>query len=97
MNEFASQILSTYISKGVPIGKNWPKEYSKVFKEIFEKDLESVNVDAIISASPYIIDQALEHTNLEVHLSTQQSAYNSDTVNYWYDKGVKRVVLAREL
>lgn len=61
------------------------------------RDLEAVNVDAIISASPYIIDQALEHTNLEVHLSTQQSAYNTDTVNYWYDKGVTRVVLAREL
>ncbi len=61
------------------------------------KDLESVHVDAIISASPYIIDQALEHTSLEVHLSTQQSAYNTDAVNYWYDKGVTRVVLAREL
>lgn len=61
------------------------------------KDLESVKVDAIISASPYIIDQALEHTNLEVHLSTQQSAYNTESVNYWFNKGVKRVVLAREL
>jgi len=61
------------------------------------KDLESVHVDAIISASPYIIDMALKHTNLEVHLSTQQSAYNSEAVNYWYDKGVKRIVLAREL
>ena len=61
------------------------------------QDLEKVEVDAIISASPYIIDQALTHTNLEVHLSTQQSAYNTETVNYWFDKGVKRVVLAREL
>jgi putative protease len=61
------------------------------------KDLESADVDAIISASPFIIDMALEHTNLEVHLSTQQSAYNYEAVNYWYDKGVKRVVLAREL
>lgn len=61
------------------------------------KALESVNVDAIISASPFIIDMALDHTGLEVHLSTQQSAYNSEAVNYWYDKGVKRIVLAREL
>lgn len=61
------------------------------------KDLENAKVDAIISASPYIIDQALEHTNLEVHLSTQQSAYNTEAVNYWFEKGVKRVVLAREL
>lgn len=61
------------------------------------KQLEEAKVDAIISASPYIIDQALENTSLEVHLSTQQSAYNTHTVNYWYDKGVTRVVLAREL
>jgi len=61
------------------------------------KELEKAEVDAIISASPYIIDQALENTSLEVHLSTQQSAYNTNTVNYWYQKGVKRVVLAREL
>lgn len=61
------------------------------------KALEENKVDAIISASPFIIDMALEHTNLEVHLSTQQSALNSETVNFWYEKGVKRIVLAREL
>jgi putative protease len=61
------------------------------------KDLETCQVDAIISASPYIIHQALTHTNLEVHLSTQQSTTNTEAVNYWYEKGVKRIVLAREL
>ncbi len=59
--------------------------------------LEKANVDAIISASPFIVDMALKHTNLEVHLSTQQSATNANTVNFWYNHGVKRVVLAREL
>ena len=61
------------------------------------KDLESCHVDAIISASPYIIDHALKYTSLEVHLSTQQSTTNIEAVNYWYQKGVKRIVLAREL
>ncbi|PKK92857.1 MAG: collagenase-like protease, partial [Tenericutes bacterium HGW-Tenericutes-6] len=61
------------------------------------KALEENEVDAIISASPFIVDMALAHTNLEVHLSTQQSALNSETVNFWYEKGVKRIVLAREL
>ena len=61
------------------------------------KALEERNIDAIISASPFIIDMALKHTNLEVHLSTQQSAMNKETVNYWYERGIKRVVLAREL
>lgn len=59
--------------------------------------LEEAEVDAIIAASPYIIETALQHTNLEVHLSTQQSATNSDVVNFWYEQGIKRVVLAREL
>lgn len=61
------------------------------------KALEERQVDAIISASPFIIDMALIHTTLEVHLSTQQSAMNSETVNFWYERGVKRIVLAREL
>jgi U32 family peptidase len=61
------------------------------------KALEERKVDAIISASPFIIDMALKHTNLEVHLSTQQSAMNKETVNFWYEKGIKRIVLAREL
>ncbi len=61
------------------------------------KALEERHVDAIISASPYIIDMALKHTTLEVHLSTQQSTTNAKTVNYWYGRGIKRVVLAREL
>lgn len=61
------------------------------------KALEEANVDAIITASPSIITAALENTTLEVHLSTQQSAMNVNTVNFWYNKGVKRIVLAREL
>jgi len=59
--------------------------------------LESRHVDAIISASPFIIDMALKHTKLEVHLSTQQSVTNSEAVNFWYNHGITRIVLAREL
>lgn len=61
------------------------------------KALEERCVDAVISASPHITDMAHRHTSLEVHLSTQQSASNSEAVNLWYNRGVKRVVLAREL
>lgn len=61
------------------------------------KTLEEAKVDAIIAASPLIINTALEHTNLEVHISTQQSALNIPTVNYWYNKGATRVVLGRDI
>ena len=37
------------------------------------KDLERIGVDAIIVSDPAIIRLAREHTNLEIHLSTQQS------------------------
>ena len=61
------------------------------------KGLEEANVDAIISASPVIIKTALDNTNLEVHLSTQQSALNNGSLKFWKNYGVKRIVLGREL
>lgn len=61
------------------------------------QDLESVGVDAIICASPVIIETAKAHTNLEIHISTQTSLTNYEAVNFWYNEGVTRVVLAREL
>ncbi|PKL00728.1 MAG: collagenase-like protease [Tenericutes bacterium HGW-Tenericutes-1] len=61
------------------------------------KELERIGVDAIIAASPYIIDRALTATKMPVHLSTQQSVTNSFLANHWHDYGIERVVLAREL
>ena len=60
-------------------------------------DLETIGVDAIICASPIIIDTAKKHTNLEIHISTQLSVTNYLSVNFWNNEGAKRVVLAREL
>ena len=60
------------------------------------KELESIGVDAIIVSDPLIVDTALKETNLEVHLSTQQSTLNVEACKYWVSKGVKRIVLARE-
>ncbi len=61
------------------------------------QDLEKVGVNAIICASPVIIETAKAHTNLEIHISTQVSSTNYESVNFWYEQGAKRVVLAREL
>lgn len=58
--------------------------------------LEDCQVDAIIVSSLAILQEALRHTNLEIHLSTQFSVANSALVNYFEQLGVKRVVLARE-
>lgn len=60
------------------------------------KELEKINVDAIIVSDPAIIKMARENTNLEIHLSTQQSTLNYEAVNFWEQEGVSRVVLGRE-
>ena len=60
-------------------------------------DLEQRGVDAIICASPIVIDTAKEHTNLEIHISTQQSITNHESVRFWQDNGATRIVTAREL
>lgn len=61
------------------------------------KALETIGVDAIIASSPYIIDRCLKTTSVPVHLSTQQSVTNSCHAQYWFDYGLERVVLAREV
>ncbi len=59
--------------------------------------LDKIGIDAIISTSFTIIERAKLLTNLEIHLSTQFSVSNSLLAEYFYNEGVKRVVLAREL
>ena len=64
--------------------------------EDYLKELDKIGVDAIIVSDPTIVDIALSKTNLEVHLSTQQSTLNVASCKYWKEKGVKRIVLGRE-
>lgn len=60
------------------------------------KALEAVEVDAIICASPVVIDTAKKHTDLEIHISTQLSATSHLSAAFWESVGAKRIVLARE-
>jgi putative protease len=59
--------------------------------------LDKIKVDAIICSSMVVVERAKAITDLEIHLSTQFSLTNSVLANYFYDEGIKRVVLAREL
>lgn len=62
------------------------------------KGLYELGVDAIIVADPSLIAIAKESApELEIHLSTQANTVNWVATKFWYDLGVKRVVLAREL
>ncbi|OPJ56972.1 peptidase U32 family protein [Alkalithermobacter paradoxus] len=62
------------------------------------KDLEKVGVDAVIVSDPgvlYVVKEVIP--NMEVHLSTQANTTNYMSAKFWYDQGISRVVVAREL
>ncbi len=62
------------------------------------KELERIKVDALIISDVLVIDLINKHKlNLKIHISTQSSTLNVETVKFWKSLGVERVVLAREL
>ena len=72
--------------------------HNKEIKEIIDylKKLNTTNADAIIISDPGIIELAKQYTDFEIHLSTQNSSLNKETVEFWKNEGISRVVLARE-
>ena len=55
-------------------------------------------IDAFIVSDPFIIQYIKSNfKNVEVHVSTQASTTNLESVRFWKKEGVDRVVLAREL
>ena len=61
-------------------------------------ELNSIHVDAVIVASIGIAKLSkIVAPNMEVHLSTQLSITNTETMKFYKEFGVDRIVLAREL
>ena len=61
------------------------------------KTLEKYGVDAIIVSDMAIIDMVKNNNiNLPIHISTQMSNANYESILYLKNEGVERVVLARE-
>ncbi|WP_428909212.1 peptidase U32 family protein [Niallia sp. Krafla_26] len=59
--------------------------------------LKEAGVHGIIVADPLIIETCRRVApEIEVHISTQQSITNWQTVQFWKEEGAERVVLARE-
>lgn len=60
--------------------------------------LRGAGPDALIVNDPAVVRLARSIApELELHLSTQANTLNSEAAAFWYDQGVKRIVLAREL
>ena len=84
------------------------KVYVTVNTLIYESELEdvmnylsmlySIGVDAVIIQDLALVDLIQEHLpDLKIHASTQMTIENQDKLNYLESKGVKRVVLPREM
>lgn len=64
----------------------------------FFRTLRDIGIDAVIVSDPAMIKTCLsEAEGLPVHLSTQASATNYETLRFWKEEGLERVVLAREV
>jgi putative protease len=64
----------------------------------FFRTLREIGIDAVIVSDPALIEIcAMEAPGLPIHLSTQASATNYETLNFWHEEGLERVVLAREV
>ncbi len=61
------------------------------------KFLSTTKVDGLIISDPGIIRLAKKYLpKTEIHLSTQANTTNWQAAKFWYEQGVKRIVLARE-
>lgn len=64
----------------------------------FFRTIRDIGVDAIIISDPALMQiAATDAPGLEMHLSTQQSAVNYETLNFWQEAGLTRCVLGREV
>jgi len=64
----------------------------------FVQKAKDLNVDAIILSDPGVYSIVREVApDMEIHISTQANNTNWRSAKFWYDLGVKRIILAREL
>lgn len=74
------------------------RDHDFVELEASIKALPAMGVDAVIVSDPGVLQMVRKYaTELDIHISTQSSVMNSKTAKFWYDHGVSRIILAREL
>jgi len=61
------------------------------------KFLDANHVDGVIVSDLGIASLVIEHTKLDLHVSTQANVTNLESAKMWIKLGAKRLVLAREL
>ena len=62
------------------------------------REIRDLGVDAVIVSDPTLMEICMmDAPGLPIHLSTQASATNYETLNFWKEEGLERIVLAREV
>lgn len=62
------------------------------------KLLNKLKPDGVIISDPGVLVLAKKYLkNIDLHLSTQANTTNWQTAKFWYEQGIKRIILAREL
>lgn len=62
------------------------------------RTIRDLGVDAVIVSDPALMEICMmDAPGLPIHLSTQASATNYETLNFWKEEGLERIVLAREV
>lgn len=72
--------------------------------EDFEKlkecliNLETLGLDAVIVSDPGVLSIVKDTIpNMKIHMGQQSNVTNFNTANFWYEQGVKRVIVTSEL
>lgn len=109
LRAFADNFTNEEIAEGVKYAHDrnrkvyvvlnvFPHNEDLIGAEEYITELEKLGIDAILASDPSIIAICKEVApNLEIHLSTQANNVNWRSAKFWYEQGVKRIVLAREL
>ncbi|MHC9510458.1 prephenate-dependent tRNA uridine(34) hydroxylase TrhP [Kangiella sp. M94] len=93
IEEAHAQGKKFYIASNIAPHNSKIKTFMNDIKEVI-----ALKPDALIMSDPGLIMMVREaYPEQEVHLSVQANATNYATVKFWYQQGIKRVILSREL
>lgn len=82
-----------YLASNIIPHNNKIHAYQKALDELI-----ALGPDALIMTDPGLIGYVREnHPQQEIHLSVQGNCTNWSTAKFWYEQGVKRIILSREL
>lgn len=61
-------------------------------------ELEKLNIDGIIVTDPGVLTIAKNTIpNVKIHMGQQANVTNFNSANFWYDQGVRRIIITSEL